>query len=289
LLQAVQFILDRQNPDGGFATYERRRGPLWLESLNPSEMFGQCMTEQSCVECTGSCLSALARFRASAAAGDIRVDQAISRAVSYLKGQQRSDGSFPAAWGIQFTYSIFFAVEGLRSARMARSDPTLTAAADWLLARQKRDGGWGEHYLGCLTGEYREHPQSQVAMTSWALLALLEILGAEHDAVHRGITWLCRSQEPDGSWPRGAVNGVFFRTAMLDYRLYGVYFPAWAIARYVSYRLSRSPEVRSAGSLGASRGTPGRGEGTKLRGSIPTGSHSSHPPSSFRTRSARVH
>jgi hypothetical protein len=26
-----------------------------------------------------------------------------------------------------------------------------------------------------------------------------------------------------------AVNGVFFRTAMLDYRLYGAYFPTWAL------------------------------------------------------------
>ena len=41
-------------------------------------------------------------------------------------------------------------------------------------------------------------------------------------------------QRPDGSWPRQAVNGVFFGTAMLDYRLYHCYFPAWALARHAS-------------------------------------------------------
>src|SRR5262249_4821731 len=51
---AVQFILDRQNADGGFGTYERRRGPAFLERLNPSEMFGDCMTELSYIECTAS-------------------------------------------------------------------------------------------------------------------------------------------------------------------------------------------------------------------------------------------
>jgi lanosterol synthase len=44
--------------------------------------------------------------------------------------------------------------------------------------------------------------------------------------------WLRERQNPDGSWPREAVNGVFFGSAMLDYRLYRIYFPAWAMARY---------------------------------------------------------
>jgi lanosterol synthase len=38
LAQAVGFVLARQNDDGGFGTYERRRGSAFLEALNPSEM-----------------------------------------------------------------------------------------------------------------------------------------------------------------------------------------------------------------------------------------------------------
>ena len=30
-----------QNRDGGFASYELVRGPSWLESLNPAEVFGK--------------------------------------------------------------------------------------------------------------------------------------------------------------------------------------------------------------------------------------------------------
>jgi len=69
-------------------------------------------------------------------------------------------------------------------------------------------------------------------MTSWALLALLDIVGPDSEAVARGVQWLRTRQNPDGSWPREAVNGVFFGSAMLDYRLYRMYFPAWALARY---------------------------------------------------------
>ena len=62
--EAVRFLVARQNPDGGFGTYEATRGAEWLEALNPSEMFRDCMTEHSYVECTASAVEALAIVRA---------------------------------------------------------------------------------------------------------------------------------------------------------------------------------------------------------------------------------
>ncbi len=63
LHQAVEFILSRQNPDHGFGTYERTRGPAFLEKLNSTEMYAGCMTDFSHPEPTASCVAALARFR----------------------------------------------------------------------------------------------------------------------------------------------------------------------------------------------------------------------------------
>jgi squalene cyclase len=40
LCDAVDVILSMQNPDGAFASYELIRGPLWLEAINPAEVFG---------------------------------------------------------------------------------------------------------------------------------------------------------------------------------------------------------------------------------------------------------
>ena len=68
--------------------------------------------------------------------------------------------------------------------------------------------------------------------TSWALLALLEILPAEADSIRLGIDWLKARQLSDGSWRQEGVTGVFFGTAMLDYRLYPSYFPTRALAVY---------------------------------------------------------
>jgi 2,3-oxidosqualene cyclase len=230
---AVRFILSRQNADGGFGTYERRRAGRLLELVNPSEMFGQCMTELSYIECTGSALAALSHYRT--AYPDFpggKIDSAIRKAMAFLRRSQLKDGSYPGFWGINYTYAIFHVTKGLRMAGVAAGDPALQAAARWLVEKQRTDGGWGEHYSGCLEGRYVEHAQSQAVMTSWALLALLEILPPDHSSIKRGVQWLMDRQREDGDWPRQAVNGVFFGAAMLDYRLYHTYFPAWALARY---------------------------------------------------------
>jgi lanosterol synthase len=233
---AVTFLLARQNPDGGFSTYEAMRGAVWLDRLNPSEMFRDCMTERSYIECTASAVEALAKARV--AYPDLMggvVAAALSRAIAFLRRSQRPDGSFPGAWGINFTYAIFHVTKALVAAGVDGSDPALVRAAAWLREKQRADGGWGEHFSSCLTGTYVEHPRSQVVMTSWALLALTET-APPSEATAKGMRWLASKQQPDGSWPDEAVNGVFFGTAMLDYRLYRVYFPVWALARQPTAR-----------------------------------------------------
>ena len=228
---ALAFLLRRQNADGGFSTYEPERAGAWLGRLNPAEMFRDCMRDRSYVECTASAIEAVAAVRA--AFPDLvtgAVQRSLERAIAFLRREQRSDGALAAAWGINFTYSIFHVTKALRAVGIGASDPLLAGAAGWLRSTQRRDGGWGEHFSSCLEDRYVEHPRSQAVMTSWALLALAEV-DPECDAIARGVAWLQSSQQPDGSWPDDAVNGVFFGTAMLDYGLYAAYFPVWAVAR----------------------------------------------------------
>ena len=100
-------------------------------------------------------------------------------------------------------------------------------------ATRKPDGGWGEHYTeACLTGHYAEHSDSQAAMTAWALLALLRAVGPADPDARRAIACLVNLQRHGigGGWPQQAASGIFFQTAVLDYRLYKDTFPTWALA-----------------------------------------------------------
>ena len=239
--QAARFILRRQNGDGGFGSYESRRGSLILEYINPSEMYGNCMTERSYTECTASCVGALARFRARFPA-TLRdeIDRAVARGVQLLRSRQLADGSYLGFWGVNFTYAIFHVVEALRATGVPATDPAIARAIEWLLAKAE-----ARRRLGRALEERADRhatssiPQSQAAMTAWALLALMEALpphARRGRARHRVPASACSCA--DGQWPRQSQSGVFFSTAMLDYRLYKDYFPAWALARFS--RLSSS-------------------------------------------------
>ncbi|MEO5721787.1 MAG: prenyltransferase/squalene oxidase repeat-containing protein [Chthoniobacterales bacterium] len=235
LVAAVEFILSRQNRDGGFGSFERRRGPRWLESLNPTEMFGNCVVEGSYLECTASCLSGLAHFRQRfPEALRPRIERAMARAVRSILKRQCADGSWEGSWGVNFTYAIFLCAEGLVAGGLSHAHPALRRAGEWLLGRQKADGGWGEHWSSCLRGEYCEHPNSQVIMTAWAVLSLLKMgTSRAAGAVERAVSWLLSRQQLDGDFPSESPAGVFFRTGLLHYELYKNYFPLWALARYL--------------------------------------------------------
>ena len=252
--EAIRFMLRGQNRDGGFGTYEARRSAVGLEWLNPAEMFGDSMTEHSHVECTASCLAALAACQEhfpQVANGP--VTSSISRGNAWLRRTQASDGSWRGAWGVQFIYGTFFGVRGLLAAGARPDDPALRLACEWLLDRQRPDGGWGEHHSGCLTGRYVAHEESQVIQTAWAMIALLAA-DSDWTAISRGARFLIDAQDAHGGWPRQDMAGVFFRTALLDYVLYRQYFPLHALALYEQQRRARldpaTPDLVAVGATG---------------------------------------
>jgi lanosterol synthase len=238
--EAARFILQCQNPDGGFGSYEARRSRLGLEWLNPAEMFGDSMTEHSYVECTASCIAALATFRRRFPNYlGAEIEPAIARAHERLRLAQTTDGSWCGVWGVHYIYGTLFGVRGLLAAGTKANDSAIRRACHWLRARQRADGGWGEDAAGCISGTYVEHRESQVIQTAWALMTLLEARDPDWGAIVRGSRFLIEQQEESGSWPRQDPVGVFFHTALLDYTLYRQYFPLWALSLYESRRLER--------------------------------------------------
>jgi len=246
--RAMKFLLQCQNADGGFGSYERRKTPVSLEWMNPAEMFGDSMTEASYYECTSSCLQALCAFAERYPAWRSEVSGAIARAAAYLRASQNEDGSWDGAWGVSFLYGTLFGVKGLLAAGASRRDPALRRACEFVKARQREDGGWGEDPQTALTGEYIELGHAHATQTAWALMTLLSAADEDDDdeAIGRGIVALEALQSEGGDWPEQEMAGVFFRTAFLDYRLYRRFFPTWAIGLNAvrEQSLGRDPDRR---------------------------------------------
>jgi lanosterol synthase len=148
---AVNVILSMQNADGGWATYELKRGPDYLELINPAEVFRDIMVDYSYVECTSACVQALSSFRhAFPFHRADEVGQAVARGADFIRRVQKTDGSWLGKWAVCFTYGTWFGVEGLVAAgeSPAQSEP-LRKAREWLVSVQNANGSWGEgaHYF----------------------------------------------------------------------------------------------------------------------------------------------
>jgi len=230
---AVRLILHFQNDDGGWPTYERRRAGAWLERLNPSQVFGGIMVDHSHIECTGSCVEALALARELYPDLEPRqVKRAMAAGVKFLRNRQQPEGGWPGAWGVCFTYGTWFAVRGLLAAGAGPDDPALARAVAFLEEHQRDDGAWAEHPDACRTLKWTEHPEPQAVNTAWALLVLVACGRGHTPAAHRAARFLMQRQRHDGDWPREALKGVFNHSTLIDYDNYRRIFPLWALSEY---------------------------------------------------------
>jgi lanosterol synthase len=246
MTEAVRFILRTQNADGGFGTYEPKKSRVPLEWLNPAEMFGDSMTEHSCIECSASCVAALVTFREhypETLRSDI--DRSVEHAAQRLRWAQHPDGTWTASWGVHFTYSIMFGIRGLMAAGASPLDPAIRKACRWLKTHQRPDGGWGESYLSGIERCHVPARESQVIQTAWALTALVEAQDPDWEPIDRAAHFLARKQREDGTWARQEPSGIFFHTALLHYEMYRSIFPLWALGLYETRRLERVALVSS--------------------------------------------
>ena len=223
-----------QNTDGGFASYEIRRGPAMLELLNPAEVFEDIMVEHSYPECSCAVLKSFVRFQRyipSHRPSDVQT--AIYRARDFILDSQLADGSWYGSWAVCYTYAIWYALEALALVGETwHTCERVREACRWLLERQMEDGGWGEHHTSCELNEYVAHKTSQVVNTGWAVLALMHAGYPDKTPIERGLKvsisfkplhlqdrpltclpqLIMSRQQPNGEWLQEGIEGVFNRT-----------------------------------------------------------------------------
>ena len=239
LCDAVNVILSLQNEeDGGWATYENKRGSDFVEMLNPSEVFHNIMVDYSYVECTSACLQALAAFqRGRPGHRQVEIATAIADGADFIRRIQRPDGSWIGSWGVCFTYGTWFGVLGLLAVGEPRGSPAIQRAVGFLLSKQQQDGGWGETFGSCETMEYVQNARSQVVNTAWALLTLVAAGYSEDiSRLERAAQLLMARQLPDGNWLQEDISGVFNANCAISYSGYKNIFPIWALGAYSQFR-----------------------------------------------------
>jgi squalene-hopene/tetraprenyl-beta-curcumene cyclase len=236
IARAEEWILGLQSKNGGWGAFDADNTYHYLNHI-PFADHG-ALLDPPTADVTARCLSFLAQR-------GYTLDSKIVRdAVNFLRDDQEEDGSWYGRWGTNYIYGTWSVLCALNAIGLPHDDPAIARAADWLVSKQREDGGWGEDcdsYDAAPAGEYHCSNPSQ---TAWALLGLMAAGKAGHAAVTRGIDHLIATQRGDGEWEEKPYTAVgFAKVFYLRYHGYKQFFPVMALARHRNLQASNSGRV----------------------------------------------
>ena len=223
--RGLEWLLGMQSKNGGWGAFDRDNTKAFLREI-PFADFGEIIDPPS-VDVTAHIVECLGKL------GYRQGFRPLDRALAYLFREQEADGSWFGRWGVNHIYGTGAVLPALQAVDFPMDDPRVRVAVEWLLERQNADGGWGEDIMSYHREEVRGRGPSTASQTGWALMALIAAGEAGSEAVRRGIEYLIRTQNDDGTWNEPYFTGTGFPTDfMIRYHLYRHYFPLMALGRY---------------------------------------------------------
>jgi squalene-hopene/tetraprenyl-beta-curcumene cyclase len=223
--RAVTWMLSFQCKDGGWAAFDKDCTKNILEKVPFADH--NAMLDPECADITARILELLGYE-------DFPTDHPqVAKALQYLRNQQESDGSWYGRWGVNYIYGTWQSLRGLRALKVNMNEPWVLKARDWLESVQHSNGGWGE---SCNTYEdpvFKGRGPTTASQTAWALMGLLAFGDPNRPSIQRGIQYLVKAQNPDGSWTEDATTGTGFpKVYYLKYDMYRNTWPLLALATY---------------------------------------------------------
>jgi squalene-hopene/tetraprenyl-beta-curcumene cyclase len=158
----------------------------------------------------------------------------VQKAIDYIRSQQEQDGSWYGRWGVNYIYGTWQVLRGLRAIGVNMRQSWLTRARDWLESVQHEEGGWGER---CNTYEdpvFKGRGPSTASQTAWAVMGLCAFDDPSRPSLLRGVHYLIRTQNEDGSWTEAETTGTGFPKVF--YLKYDMYRNTWPLLALASYR-----------------------------------------------------
>jgi squalene-hopene/tetraprenyl-beta-curcumene cyclase len=225
--RVVRWLLSFQNRDGGWAAFDKDvQNPL-LENVPFADH--NAILDPSCCDVTARVLEILGDL------GFRPTHPAIDRATMFLREKQESDGAWYGRWGVNYIYGTSQVLRGLRAVGLDMNEAWIQRGRDWLEACQNEDGGWGETVASYEDPSLRGKGVSTPSQSAWALLGLCAFPEVNRISVERGVHYLVKSQNPDGSWSETLITGTGFpRVFYLKYDMYRNNWPLMALARYAA-------------------------------------------------------
>ena len=223
--RGLRWLLSFQCRDGGWAAFDKDITNPLLEAVPFADH--NAILDPTCANITARVLEVLASFDFPT------THTVVSRAIRYLRRRQEPDGSWYGRWGVNYVYGTWQVLKGLNAIGVDLNERWIQRGREWLERHQNADGGWGESCGSYDHPSLRGRGKSTPSQTAWALMGLLSFPDCNRDSIRRGVDFLLRNQNADGSWDEHLITGTGFpRVFYLKYDMYRNNWPLLALALY---------------------------------------------------------
>ena len=223
--RGLTWMMSFQCKDGGWAAFDKDCTKSVLTKVPFADH--NAMLDPECADITARILEVLGHEK-------YPLDHPqVARAVDYLRREQEDDGTWYGRWGVNYIYGTWQTLRGLHTMGYPMHEPWLLKARHWYESVQHADGGWGER---CDTYEdpvFKGRGPSTASQTAWAVMALCTFGDPRRPSLVRGVEYLVRTQNSDGSWTEDEVTGTGFpKVYYLKYDMYRNSWPLLALATF---------------------------------------------------------
>lgn len=224
--RGLKWMLTFQCRDGGWAAFDKDCTKGVLEKVPFADH--NAMLDPECADITARIIELLGYENYSLD------NPQVQRGLAYIRSQQETDGSWYGRWGVNYIYGTWQVLRGLRAIGLDMNQPWLLKARDWLESVQHEDGGWGERCNTYDDPVFKGQGPSTASQTAWAVMGLCAFGDPGSPAVRRGIEYLIRTQNAEGSWTEAETTGTGFPKVF--YLKYDMYRNAWPLLALATYR-----------------------------------------------------
>ena len=227
--RGLDWALSFQCADGGWAAFDKNVMKYWLEDVPFADH--NAILDPSCSDITSRCLELLGVL------GYRSNHRFVKRAIDMIKRTQQSDGSWLGRWGVNYIYGTWLVLRGLSALGENMNEDWIVRGRNWLESCQNPDGGWGETCASYDDPALKGKGPSTASQTAWALMGITACGDPNRSSLQRGVDYLLRLQNTDGSWTEEETTGTGFpKVFYLRYDMYRNNWPLLALAEYKKLR-----------------------------------------------------
>ncbi len=235
--RGTEWVLGLQSKNGGWGAFDSDNVYYYLNHI-PFADHGALLDPPS-ADVTARCLGMLAQL-------GYKIDHpAVVASIAYLRREQEKEGCWFGRWGTNYIYGTWSVLNALNAIGIGKNDLMVRRAVNWLVSKQREDGGWGEDGASYFPNKPKgEGPVSTPAQTAWAILGLMAFGEMDSESVSKGMKYLLSTQKADGLWDEAHYTAVGFpKVFYLRYHGYKAFFPQWALARYQTLKNSNATQT----------------------------------------------